>query len=359
MSCLSPAIPVDCWVSLFTEIKRVLAPGGRLELIDDELFFPEIQGSPPDPPRDPPRRATSLRKPSTNSTFEDEDEEEFIEGRSSESPKSSRPTMSRSPTSPNFKALKLARPSLTHSSNSYSGGRRYTQPSAPSDEPGSKNWEIHDPPPLTFEERATNARDMEQIFTRMLIKSMIHPRPHEILEEILIQVFGEGRAGCMQHFYIALPTTDAIFPSPLPSPPGPVSQSKGSSRIGSRPQTPHAKSRSVDERPSPRPTGSIPKAMRVLGEAVPMVELHQAEPSEDSSGKPLPRYQPPGFVVLPNNVFVPCEPGMLEMHACKNMHLVMSSKHAISGYIKEQYEWDHGPTVTEDEFDHFMRIYDE
>lgn len=40
ISCLTFAIPYDRWSDLLSEVERVLVVGGRLELIDDHIFFP-------------------------------------------------------------------------------------------------------------------------------------------------------------------------------------------------------------------------------------------------------------------------------------------------------------------------------
>ena len=50
---------------------------------------------------------------------------------------------------------------------------------------------------------------------------------------------------------------------------------------------------------------------------------------------------------------------MLEMHACKNMHVVLAHQRAISNFIQEHHRTNGGPTVSEDEFVDLMRLYDE
>ncbi|EED81590.1 predicted protein [Postia placenta Mad-698-R] len=46
MANLSPCIPRQHWEFVFSEVWRILAPGGRLELIDDDLEFPTIAPPP-------------------------------------------------------------------------------------------------------------------------------------------------------------------------------------------------------------------------------------------------------------------------------------------------------------------------
>ncbi|KAJ8508780.1 hypothetical protein ONZ45_g8981 [Pleurotus djamor] len=79
MANLSLCIPYEKWPFVFSEVKRVLTPKGRLELIDDQIFFP--YGSSPSPIEG----ADNVMSPTTptpkshsrahRSAFEDDDEE--------------------------------------------------------------------------------------------------------------------------------------------------------------------------------------------------------------------------------------------------------------------------------------------
>ncbi|KAF7966001.1 hypothetical protein HWV62_40505 [Athelia sp. TMB] len=76
MANLSLAIPLDSWSFVISEVRRVLAPGGRLELIDDQIMFPYHHTATPIlPPRlpSPSPSLSSLASPSvsiaSDSTF--------------------------------------------------------------------------------------------------------------------------------------------------------------------------------------------------------------------------------------------------------------------------------------------------
>lgn len=81
-----------------------------------------------------------------------------------------------------------------------------------------------------------------------------------------------------------------------------------------------------------------PKAARILGNTTP-----------SSSSRP---YQPTGFMVLPNKFFE-CRPDVLEMHACKNMHVVMSCRKALHAFLREHKDTltDLGDELADEEFE--------
>ncbi|GJE86204.1 S-adenosyl-L-methionine-dependent methyltransferase [Phanerochaete sordida] len=353
MACLSAVVPFDRWSALLQEVDRVLKPGGRLEVIDDEIFFPEPQAPPPNVA---PLRTTAVRKSSTESLFRD-DESEF-DGSEADTPMATkpssptRPSLLRSPTSPNFKlqkpeTLKPQRPTLRRSPTSFTGGRKYmrAQPDPPPHfDLGRDPWDTAGPPPLTFEERSGNAKNMETVYMNMLKDSGIAPRLHTFIISEMNKVFEDHRISHVEEYHVAVPTSDAIFEHTA-RPSG--SESFGSPLLDGRPLTPRP---GFERRPSF--SAMVPtKAARLLGSFADMEA--EASPTQPR------RYQPPGFVVLPNNVFVPCEPNILEMHACKNMHNVLSSKSALSNFIRKQHAICGGATVSEDEFNHLMCLYDE
>ena len=57
-------------------------------------------------------------------------------------------------------------------------------------------------------------------------------------------------------------------------------------------------------------------------------------------------------------MFVPCEPEVLEMHACRNMHIVLSCKDALAGFVGQHRDENNEPFVSEEEFEQLMFEYD-
>lgn len=334
----SGAMPIDCWPRLLAELERVLKPGGRLELIDDEVIFPHITLPPnssihknTDEGHSPFRKASVCSLPAEPEHSWEELEESGASQRVSPPTTPVRPTIARSPTSPNFKSEKseaLRRPSLKRSPTSFSGGRKFSRNQVV---PEILEGPVygHDPPshrtsPPTLAERLKNAEDMEGIFAGMLKAKGVYRRSYEFLPSMLKNTFGEYRASRTHEFEILLPTSASIFET-------------------SRPHAPSVNSLDLSVDPFTLP----PKARRMI------------DPLDEFSGRRSKAYQPPGFIVRPNNVFVPCAPDALEFHACKNMHLLLSSKPALFAFIQEQYGKHGVDTISLDEFESLLCLYDE
>jgi hypothetical protein len=287
---------MERWRPLLEEVRRVLLPGGRVEIIDDELIFPTIQR-----PSSPRRRGGSLRMKST-SKFDGDSEDDQL----------SKPSLKRSPT--------------------YSGRRTYSSSRSTTANSIDKD----------FSTRATVAENMETIFDKMLRhRYNICSRPHELLAKLMGEIFGNGRSNCMYTANISIPKCDPICDK-SPSKSG-AGQSKFlglSSNLGK------GRRPSLDNEASRQGGLSTPKAVQILGEEA------ATEAGASASG-----YQPRGFIVSPN-IFIPCDPGTLEWHACRSMHIVMSCKQAIYAYIQEFQDDNGRPLVSYEEFDQFVQTYD-
>lgn len=234
--------------------------------------------------------------------------------------------------------------------NSGSAGKSISRPSPLRRSPtsGSKTYTTSSPstsprPDEDYQLKAATVCNMENIFQSMLLRNYnIFPRPHEFLESLLTNIFGKGRTNCMFRADIVIPTSDSY-----------LERGKGRSMLAPRfisrsPNTARATRRPpAHEESHSHSSGSVaPKAMRILGGA-----------GSTSTQGPKPRYQPSGFIVLPDT-FVPCEPDMLEMHACKNMHSLLSCKHAIAEYVQQQTDDAGVPWVSDEEFDELAWTYD-
>ncbi|KAI0095227.1 hypothetical protein BDY19DRAFT_75224 [Irpex rosettiformis] len=146
---LTLAIPRDHWSHLLKEVKRLLRPGGIVEIIDDELFFPSIQPGPTPTPKHA-RSVKGGRKPNT------ELEDRRIDDCALKSP---RPL-----------------PPLPTGDGSPRSNRHYSKKALD--------------PAAEYRQRSLTTRTMETIFQNMLESEYgIATQPHEFLEHELLQVF--------------------------------------------------------------------------------------------------------------------------------------------------------------------------
>ncbi|TFK56781.1 hypothetical protein OE88DRAFT_56098 [Heliocybe sulcata] len=155
---LTLAIPYDAWPALLEEVNRILAPGGQLEIIDDQLLFPY---SAPHPASfDGRRSGTAPPTPASELDFLD------LTSPTSEE---------RAEEDERFDAFPL--PALA-------------------DDPAS-DWE----------KQAKASRDLEAVFENMLLRQYhVHPQPHEFLDGVLADAF-QGRTRRVANMHLALPGT--------------------------------------------------------------------------------------------------------------------------------------------------------
>lgn len=366
MANLTLCIPVSRWKFVLTQVRRVLRPGGRLELIDDELFFPSVI------PRAQPRRPQWQRSTS---------EQAFAPQRSS----------SLSPT------------------------KHYRTPQA---SPNSKNKMGHarTPSETEFSTNTAIAAHLETIFTNMLAnKYGISPRPHLLLEQMLPEVFGPDNVRQTQELELAVPARELSDTCQgLGLNPG-FKSSTGTASPG------HTKRASEDEKLKPgwmsldwekkekRP-GTAPGTIIPIPISLPTSGRSSLERrSEDSSiaeldltiephlkGSLTPKarqllfgdsesgfglgacvgkantntyrdrtpswrengpYQPPGLVLLPSTL-VPFSPLELEMHACKHMNTLLGCKYALGKYVSGQKNARGQALLSEKEVDDYLWDYE-
>ncbi|EJF67225.1 S-adenosyl-L-methionine-dependent methyltransferase [Dichomitus squalens LYAD-421 SS1] len=337
MANLTLCIPVSRWKFVLTQVRRVLRPGGRLELIDDDLFFPTIL---PRPTRDDPR---SL----------------------------SRPNYQRAANSENI-VLGLSSPISRARSEK-------PLPKLPSFErsPNFKNGHARTSSEVDFSANSIIATHLETIFQNMLTNRYgIAPRPHTFLEHMLREVFGLSCAHQTHHFELAVPSRDLVEqcenfePSPRPRVSSHAKRlsedekrGKGSPWTRTSPSSPVLASsplsgtrsqRTSDEHPRVDPAmlhTATPKARQLLlGDGS---SLDSRTPSWKEAGP----YQPPGLVLLPATL-IPCTPLELEMHACKHMNTLLGCKDALSKYVTAQKGRHGKPVVSERELDDYLWDYE-
>ncbi|KAG2044557.1 hypothetical protein BDR03DRAFT_1087131 [Suillus americanus] len=322
MANLSLCIPVESWEEVLTEVMRVLAPGGRLELIDDQALFPTVRPL----ERAPASLAATSVFPSRchsyiefdDSDSDDEADDDF---------KSTRSSLSEDEESPPYDA--------------------------------ASEWTRNE----------SNAKHLESLFVDMLwSKYKIRTDQRRNIEEVLDNVFGRYNAQRVAAM------TLAIAP-PAPSP-------NSDSGSGSDPD--QASISSADSKSQKKKKGEVfkqwiavewdkienkgKKGNRSSGESVlsPIPQAISAKaagrlgiPSSVATSPALrsPRYsvipppsrpaQSPGLVLWPNTLI---ELGSfeLEMHACKHMQSLLGCKAALHEYVQESFRDADGNALLDD-----------
>jgi hypothetical protein len=209
MANLSLCIPYEKWNFVLSEVQRVLTIGGRLELIDDQIFFPYGQAPPM------PAASTSLLTSSESSTWFDDDEDTLADdstgdGHSMETEStfiSDADLSSSSHDKPkrNFVSIlrdtPLPNPPIPLSSNdpdTLPAGVIATTDPPPTARPS---------PSSPWSTGVDASRDMETIFQNMLNhKFRIHTRPCDVVINVMKHVFGNGRK--LRSFHLKLAPRD-------------------------------------------------------------------------------------------------------------------------------------------------------
>lgn len=412
MANLSLAIPHDGWLAVFAEVRRVLAPEGRLELIDDQMLFP-YDGPPAEAPVLAPQPSSRHKK--SASSFESDSEDDDMTDTDGSSTLVDEPN----------------RLSQTLSSQA-----------------ALAEWETH----------ANNSKGLETIFENMLQKKYsIDPRPQDVIDITLARTFGAKHADQIKTMRLALApgnraddftTTPRSATSLGSGKSGRASVKVESQESGpevetniekpERPERPgHALSFEnnqispkaaeflgiIDDQPNVssdkhaiapdylragriklrhpkvwrdkwndkirgRRSSSMeslrsvateaisPKAAERLGIAQPKRRSGESEYAMDSQSSDantsLSRRgtrrnsqglgvnsssQSPGLILWPST-FIPVEPLELEMHACKNMHVLLGCKPALSEFIEDIKGPDGKSHISKEEFNELTWEYE-
>ena len=289
-------IPGERWDFILSEVYRVLSPGGRLELIHDQLCFSSIG------PETPVgcTFAPSIDKPDPPSNF-----------------------------------LEAAKRKV---------GMKSTAPPRPKNSP-YEDWETE----------MRNCDDIERLYLDMLAQRYgVHPQPYAVLVDALQRQFDSKSPVNVSNAHVCLPSQDFMTRSRAAAtasePKSAKStkkrefsisvtidwgQDKPSKTIGKLPPPPPP----APPRPRPPPPPeclSLTNLPPVLSQkAASLMGLVQLSPV----GAP---YQPPGVVVVHSSPegarrmrFFPMSPTELDMHSNKHVHSIISAKLALKAHINE------------------------
>ncbi|KAI0308107.1 hypothetical protein B0F90DRAFT_1813428 [Multifurca ochricompacta] len=281
------AIPRGRWDFVLSEVHRVLSPGGRFELIHDQLCFPSVL---PEIPISCTIAPSSL-EPDWDLSYV----HEAADGKDAVNCEDS-PPYRKSP---------------------------------------YEDWE--------FEMR--NCRELETLYLEMLAERYgIHPHPHDILVDIIKRQFsGEGSIKATK-VYVCLPSQDFMARSHAGASESSVTKKR---EIGisisidwGHEQPSKADVRPLAAPPCPAEFVSLTNLPPVLSKkAASVMGVMQLSPT----GTP---YQPPGVIVVCTSseglrypmTFLPVPPAELDMHSNKHVHSVLSAKLALEAYIEELRE---------------------
>jgi len=284
-------IPGERWDFILSEVHRVLSPGGRLELIHDQLCFSSIGPETP-----------------VSCTFA--------------------PSIDKLDGQP-FNFLEAAKRKV---------GMKSTAP------PRSKNSPYED-----WEAEMRSCGDIERLYLDMLAQRYgVHPQPYAVLVDALQRRFGRKSPVKVSNAHVCLPSQEfmtrsraaAREPKRAKSKKREFSisvtidwgQDKPSKTIGKLPPAP----------PRPRPPPeclSLTNLPPVLSKkAASLMGVVQLSPV----GAP---YQPPGVVVVHTSsegtrrmAFFSMSPTELDMHSNKHVHSIISAKLALEAHINELRE---------------------
>ncbi|KAH7922802.1 hypothetical protein BV22DRAFT_1016579 [Leucogyrophana mollusca] len=326
MANLSLCIPYDRWFHVIREVRRVLAPGGHLELIDDQIFFP-YDKPPPRSPTTPtvPRR----RPPQFDSWLDDDDDEEYT-------------SKSEDETDEDFKSTRTSMSSFNDT---------FDDKLLPETHPDY----IYDPA-SEWESTSVRSKELESVFEQMLQRKYgIHPRPREVIELVLDKVFGRYNSNKLSSMHLAL------------APPSNKDTEKASATStengGKKKGLKHwvttiewdkdEKKEKVDKSSaeSVTPASEVPDT--ISAKAAGRLGITPA-----STPPPRPAVaQSPGLVLWPYT-FIPVPPVELEMHACKNLHALLGCKAALHEYLQDFKGPCDQPAISDATFDDLLWDYE-
>jgi hypothetical protein len=328
MANLSLCIPLESWKDVLSEVNRVLAPGGHLELIDDQILFPTIRPL-ERPPASPGVINISHSRDDSYLEFDDDDDE----------------------TDDDFKSTR-SRPSSIHN---------HAEEVAPFDV--ASEWTRNE----------ANVKALEGLFTDMLwSKYKICADQRGSIDEVLEHVFGPYNSQRVAAMTLAV----APPASTSDSEPDRTSLSSADSKSPKKKKGEAFKQwisvewdkvenkgkrgdRSSGESVlSPIPEVISPKAAGRLGISSSTAASPSRSPRSSIIPQPSRPTQPPGLVLWPNTL-IELEPFELEMHVCKHMHSLLGCKAALYEYAEQLYRNADGKPLMDDAmFDDLIWDYD-
>lgn len=193
-------VPYTKWDRLLKEVRRILTVGGRIEVIDDQMFFPYAQ-----PPKPKETSKASRRSNRMSSAFDlDDFSDGDLDGDTLQGYESGEDSMFNSEgtcvSSFEDKPDELAQLSASETVRPYS---RWHSTQDPYKKPVITDPYLAQSDHAIWQQRAMASRELESTFEAMLTKHGVYPYPSEFILEFMQDVFGT-HAGKTQSFHIKL-----------------------------------------------------------------------------------------------------------------------------------------------------------
>lgn len=277
-------IPGGCWDFVLSEIYRVLCPGGRLELIHDQLCFSAIGPETP-----------------ISCTFASSAKE-------------------------------------SHSHANVLGATQAKLMSPP--ESKKSPYEV-------WEAEARNCNDIERLYLDMLAQRYgIHPLPRAILLDTIRRRFGDEGLLNVSNAHVCLPSREFMTQSHA-APPKPTKTKKLDFGISITIDWGPEKPSKTIGKPPAAAAPQISTECLSLTSLPPFLNKKAASLMGVKQFSPAgARYQPPGIIVVHTSsegtrypmTYLPMSPTQLDMHSNKHVHSVISAKLALEAHIDELRE---------------------
>ncbi|KAF8433527.1 hypothetical protein L210DRAFT_3633081 [Boletus edulis BED1] len=309
MANLSLCIPRERWEHVLLEARRVLAQGGRLELIDDYMYFPFTK-------RPPQLSAGSHGVRPSSSSFEDGDDDSIKEG--GDAGQLNGDDVDDDDEDDDFVSTKSRFSSLVDVDDF---------PPQPA----------HDPI-VEWSQNVDNSKSLEKLFEDMLLRKFsVHPWPSKFLDRIIDKVFGRYNQCRLHDFnlYLAPPPSQDLDDSSIGS-----SDTHGSLRKAGKDfkfakwvthEWDHHKQRAKGDRSSEESLPSFSTVPDIISaKAAGRLGIKHSPPPPSHSNPA----QSPGLILWPTT-FIPISPFELEMHACKHLHSLIGCKAALTEYLQD------------------------
>ena len=329
MANLSLCVPQERWEHVLSEARRVLALGGRLELIDDYLHFPYTK-RPPLPSAD---SHSTARMPPSSSSFDDYEDNEIKEDGNPEQPDGDDDgdDDDDDDDDDDFVSTKSRFSSVVDTDD---------LPPQPAYDPVAE-----------WNQNVDNSKSLEKLFEDMLSRKFsVHPRPSKFVDKAIDKVFGRYNQSRLHEFnlYLAPPLNQDSDNSSVGS-----SETQGSAGLKKagkdfakwvasvewdHHKEKEKKPRAKGDRSSGESINFSPVPDAINSKVADRLGIKPTSPQASHSHAA----QSPGLILWPAT-FIPIPPFELEMHTCKHLHSLIGCKAALTEYLEDIAQEHHLP----------------